>query len=384
MDYAFAPGQNDAYNDTMREMLRRRNFPDEALKTTLIDKPKTIKRVAEFFADLRSTVTTTPIGDLIIASHANDEGWLFIELDAKGSLRRPPGKDPKVNYDDLKDILTDPGDRLAKLRIPPILYRNADGTNAPIKLHIKGCRIGMAPKFVDALRQVLGKVVPLTAPKHFHVVDNRLPGLGLFEYLDYSFTVFSKTEIKKRSDIIERLQARSFALVDGTVVPDAAWDKWVPKKRFQQSKVPFDEEVDLGRKIGRLRKLPAMAEYRHETATFERGFKNPSAADFTLAGLRQRLANLDTFKPGWGFPTYEQYSYRSFDAFIEGFAWEPPAAGADPAMWKGSRHEYTVIIPVTQPASGKLIYNFFPSPGSTEKARHELREIDRTLFYSTP
>jgi len=51
----------------------------------------------------------------------------------------------------------------------------------------------------------------------------------------------------------------------------------------------------------------------------------------------------------------------------------------------GRQHEYTVLVPITDPpdlATGNLIFNFYPPAGSTVAAVENLMTSDSTMFYT--
>ena len=83
------------------------------------------------------------------------------------------------------------------------------------------------------LKEALGGVVPVTAPKHFHFVfpDKYPNGYGgMFEWMNYDFAIHSKTPLG-RPAIIAALKAKKYDFYDGTKVPDAWWNGWVPAAR---------------------------------------------------------------------------------------------------------------------------------------------------------
>lgn len=395
MDYAFAPG-GDKYDEALRTLLRDRKVKG-SFETTVLHDPARLKHVAAFFHELDVTVTTKPIGDLLLGSHANDRGWLDIDLDDAADLH--------VNFQLLKVILNDPV-RLAKLRIPPALYQTAQGANAPIKLHLKGCQIGSAQKLVDALKQVFGGVVPVTAPRHFYIAhpwrEEKTPDSpGTFEYLDYrTFSVLSKGELSP-SQVAADLRSRNPKLqfIDGTNVPDDLWAKVIPEKpTSNRHELTFSTQ--LGRKIRNRKTWPATGQYRwDEIPTFFTKV-NPAPGDDTLARLKAAVKASPQFQAGWGFPIHEQYGHNTPEKYVDAFNWTPTKEvknGQPVLTWHGSRYEYALLIPITLPPPsivgkgkkarvkfGKLIYNFYPRPASGLNAVNELHETDPLLFYTTP
>ena len=382
MDFAFAPG-GDAYDATVRQLLHDRKITG-SFDTTLIHDPTHIKDVSAFIKKVDTSVTAPPVGDLLIGSHANDRGWLKIDLDG--------GADLNVTYKLLKDVLANPS-RLAKVKIPPRLYTKPDKTNAPIKVHMKGCRIGLTPKLVDTLKQVFGGVVPVTACKGFHLVQH-WPRHGTFEYLDYSLRALSKTTLT-RAQVIDGLKKAKHEFFDATKIPDDIWDLWVPAS-LTKDRQDLTFSVKLGRTISRRTTLPATGQYRHDVVSYPLTILSPGPADKKLSGVLPALNRLPEFQPAWGFPMYEQFGYASPKDFFDGLDWTPTVS-TDRIVWNGSRHEYTMVIPITDPVPtiktvrrrkrvvfGKLFYNFYPVAGSRDSAINELLETNSDLFYTTP
>jgi len=354
-----------------------------------------VKTVADFLKDLDLlTASPKPVNDILITSHANDRGWLEIGLD---------GKAVHVKFKVLMDAVNDPARRM-RLRIDPSLYKNADGSMPAraTRILMRGCRIGEAPKFVDALKVTLGGAVQIVAPRFFHVLQpwdhitvirkKKIANyMGVYEFLGTNFKVSSPTALKA-AKVIEEMKKIGKKL-DGTDVDDH-WTDWVPTSLPKKQGLTVN--VPLGRTIDDVKVLPAKGEFRADVTTYPFTINNAQAADKTLAGLKAQLAAQPDFQPGWGspnftaYPMYEQYGYADVDEFFAGFTWTPPKKrGSDPFIWTGTRFDYTVILPVTNPATGNLIYNFFPPRGSTTLST--VFELDDTtsplfpkLFYVTP
>ena len=385
MDYGFSPG-GDAVDLQFRQLFADRVMAGAGgFDTTVIRGPT---HIAGFLDELATTSSVTkPVGDLLIASHANDGGWLEIGLDGSKAIN--------VRYADLLDVLADVG-RRARLRIPATLLATPPTT----RVLIRGCRIGEAPKFVDKLKEVLGNQAKVIAPRHFTAVQTRdrrnkrgvvTAIIGTFEYLAYGFKIVSKTALE-RPALLTAFRDRNPKFTEytgGTAkVADDLWDQWLPDKVGKgKQRIPF--EVQLGQTVDGLPTLPAVAEFRHETPPFGQQFTNSTAAQRTKAGLKAFLAARPDFQSTYGFPTYERYGFADFDKFFEGFEWTPSKkASANPFVWNGTRHVYTIIIPVCTPplkATGNaLIYNYFPVRTSSTAPIKMLDETDGRLFYTTP
>lgn len=396
MDYAFAPGSEPRLK--MLQQLLRDRTDGGALDTTLVTGPTT---VAEFLSDVEFDASKPkPTGDLLLGSHGNDTGWLQIDLDSAA--------DREVSYAVVKEAYANTGRRVS-LRIPPDFYTAPSG-QVPIRVLIRGCRVGQAPKFVDALKLLFGGQVPIVAPKHFFALApavktrrKKIVGrIGLFEHLSYSNQLISRDELT-RDKLVDAYRSKGFPQFDSTTanpnpIPDL-WDKWIPpKKGIGVGKPrPFSYRVSLGRTIDGLPTLSDnMGEFRHRTFKVVEPIANPPAAEKTEAGFKQKYATQPKFQANWGspplptgFPLHEQLGHKTFDDFFASFKWtRPKKDDADPFTWIGVRHEYNVVLPVVEPPmvgkDEKLIYNFFPPRGSGGTAFIELLESDGRLFYTTP
>jgi hypothetical protein len=387
VDHAWIPG-HDA-DSLMAKQLYRDRVLAPSLDTHVVDL-KTVKLLTDLYTELEFTSSVVkPIGDLLLISHGNDSGWMSLDLDSAAATT--------TSFQELKKIL-DPANvhRKTALRIPPTLYTTSAGTVGPTRVLLGGCRVGGAPKFVDALKDVLGGVLPIVAPKHFHMFSPRIRRLskkkflllGTYEFLCYAFGAISTTPLG-RTDLKKALHDNpKNVTIDGHPVPDASWEGWLPKTLPRgMGKFAMPVTVPLGRKIEKQTTI-SPGQFRHQPGKYTVRFPNPTAAQRTQAGLKAGLAAHATMQPAWGFPEYEQYGHDTFDEFFASFTWTRPKKNLDPQVWTGLRHEYLVLVPITSivPADkGKLLYNFFPPrTGSTLTAIKELDETDPRLFYRTP
>jgi hypothetical protein len=395
VDYAFAPGQESRLK-MLQQLLRDRADPPSKLDTKLIETAG-VTTVTDFLRQV-DTTESLPTGDLILGSHGNDTGWLEIDIDALAPRA--------VDYAVVKAIWDDVA-RRNRLRIPPDMYTNAQNQREPVRVLIKGCRVGQAPKFVDGLAMVFGGKIPVIAPKHFYAVrpifktrkKKIIAQLGSFEHLVYSNEIVSPTAMK-RAALLAAFRARGFQQYDATSttpspIPDL-WDTWLPTaENLGPGKRPIDYTVSLGRKIEKFTTLGGMAEFRHLTPRFNVPIKNPPAAVKTKAGFKAALAARPDFQPGWGptgFPVYEQWGHKTFDAFFDSLTWTPPPPkkfNSNPYIWVGTRHEYNVLLPVVKPPmtgkpADRLIYNYFPPRAGSGTAFIELLESEAGLFYLSP
>jgi hypothetical protein len=397
VDYAFAPG-TDPDIKRLQQLLRDRVKSASGLDTKLIEMAG-VTTVTDFLRDV-DTTEPLPTGDLILGSHGNDTGWLEIDMDALAPSA--------VSYQVLTDIWNDVS-RRNRLRIPPDMYTTAQNQREPVRVLIKGCRVGQAPKFVDGLTMVFGGKIPVIAPKHFFGVRqiSKTRGkklaptvLGSFEHLSYSNEVVAPTAMK-RADLLAAFRAKGFQQYDATSttpspIPDL-WDTWLPKtaKNLGLGKRPISYTVSLGRTLEKHKTLTDMGQFRHLVPRITYRIANPPASVKTRAGFKTSIAARPEFQPGWGptgFPVYEQWGHATFDEFFDSFVWTPPPAkkfNSDPFIWVGTRHEYNILLPVVEPpmtgkAADRLIYNYFPPRGGSGSAFIELLESEAGLFYLSP
>jgi hypothetical protein len=350
-----------------------------------------VKLLTDLYPELEFTSTVAkPIGDLLLISHGNDTGWMSLDLDSAAGTT--------TTYAELKTIL-DPANvhRKTALRIPPTLYTPTGGTPGPTRVLLGGCRVGKAPKFVDALKDVLGGVVPIVAPRHFHMYSplirrqktpRRNIFMGTYEFLCYAFEATSLTPLDQDGLLKAMHDNPKNLTIDGNAIPPATCKAWLGKN-FHAARGTFDMpvKVPLGRKIATQTTL-SPGQLRHVPGTYTVRLTNPTADQRTLAGLRTTLSQYPAMQPAWGFPEYEQYGHDTFDQFFKSFTWTASGPKTNPVVWVGSREDYLMLVPVTSmlPADkGKLFYNFFPPRGSTTlSAFKELDETDSRLYYRTP
>jgi len=400
VDYAFAPGSKPELKK-LQQLLRDRTDPSATpvLDTKLIDSPG-VTTIREYLT-LVDTTEPLPTEDLVLGGHGNNTGSISIDLDALAPN--------DLTYQALKDAFDDTT-RRNRLIIPADMYTTSSGQRAPVRVLLKGCRIGQQPKYVDGLKVVFGGKIPVIAPRHFEFVgaiqktrDKKVIGqIGSIEYLMYSNELVSPTELK-RPALVTAYKTHGFTQSDGTTAFPDLWDKkWIPKdisKGKRALRRAFN--VSLGRDLDKgLTTTDSAGEFRHSATPWPIPITNPTAAAKTLSGFKAALAAQPKFQSGWGptgFPVHEQLgplnldgSPTTFDQFFASYTWTPPKdKNSDPFIWTGVRHVYNVLLPVVElPMTGavadRLIYNFFPPRGSGKPSFIELLESNAGLFYLSP
>lgn len=390
MDVAWVPG-GDPDSLLAKQLYMDRVDAASSLDTQLVTVKS--KQLTDVITEVDTSPTfAKPLADLILVSHGNDTGWLKIDLDS--------APDTSITYQVLRAILDDPNPaRRTALRLPSSLYQKPDGSPAATRIVLAGCRVGGAPKFVDAFKQVLGGHVPIVASRYLHEFSatvRRFRGrkppqlLGTFEFLSYGFSANSLKPMEV-DPLIAALKGNPLNVFkDGTAVPVARWKPWlkgVPLDRF--GKFPVRLSVALGQTVVDQKQL-SPANLRHLPTKYVVHLKNPSAADKTLAGLKTKMQADPTCQTTYPFPMWEQYGNASFDELFDSFKWTSEDGkakdGSPQVTWTGRRHEYVLLIPVTEPVDGgNLIFNFFPPRGSTTaSAVIGINDSDPKLFYRTP
>ena len=345
MDYGFAPG-TDGYGQFAQKMFAAR----DGTTLTRVKKKPTFER---FIEQLRMDPDSDlPAGNLLTASHASDDGWLLLPLDDQTTAGR-------IDYEKLQGVAT-----RGTIEIPDTVLDQAVGMPA---LHMKGCLIGTARPFLKLLKTAVGGVT-VTAPKHFHALKG--VKTGVFEFMAYSHTVSSPIP-SSRPAIIALFKANK-KLVDiaGQRVPDEAWELLLPKRITRgKTKIP-PNVLTLGQKVADYTRLTDLAgEFRYRIETFPTT-EFPGRADVTgeterITLLTDFLASEPDFKTSHEYPVYERLGFDDLASFIKGYKWTAGVKG-DVLSITGSRHIYTCLVPITDPAvkdEKRLIFNFYRAGG---------------------
>ena len=211
---------------------------------------KTTGTLEAFLGDLTDAFRATrPVPEIIIASHAAESGWLSIAL--------LDGVENEVQWDALAGAGT-------RLNIPAEALKDPSAVLHPAVVRIRGCRIGIAPKFVDKLKQALklAHVSKIVAPKHFQGAGTwrDLQGVivGRTESLAYCFESYSLANVigsfmsdtgVPRTTVVQEFSGDSHQRFDGTPVPGTQWLQWL-------------QRASVGRTVEKGRKYIARLPYR--------------------------------------------------------------------------------------------------------------------------
>jgi hypothetical protein len=375
--YAFSPLARDAYERSVRRVLQNRQGTELVNRRGVVTVEGFIDHLENHSSVLR------PVDDLLIASHANDRGFLQIDLD-----REPRGA-PRRAFTDPEELID--ADLRDTVDLPAAL------TNPGSIFYIRGCKIGQDVRFLNLFHAALGGGVTVNAPIFFHYAG--LAGqIGAYEAFLYDFQHVRLDPFETRDDVIAAFDAAGLTLVDGTVVPNAAWAGWVPR-RFNAKKLDIPGLVPLGQQLGSRRTLEIKRRYAHDIDTY--------TYDITVTGgpvpggqaareqlLRQVLTNDQNFDPAHPYPVYERHDRLGFtsaardpctdpDDFVDSFKWRFRVRGSVLTA-TGTRHRYTIGPPVTHPGSGNLVFNFYPDASSSVPLVRQVTDSDADYFTEVP
>ena len=317
-----------------------------------------------------SPAVARPIDDALLGAHANSEGWIFIPMF--------PGQAGPTNFETLVATLANPA---RSISIPDAVIGHNAGDPIAHNVHFKGCNIGKARPFLVKLKEAFGDNVNVTAPKHFHGVYQHT-SYGVWEYMAYEFIIRRPTNFPNRGDCVAAFQAAGFAFVDGNPVPDEDWERWIPRRIRRTKKVAI--VGDLGVALGRRSTIGIERQFRVDRFPFRWAIRYPAAGDVPAPAGRQAafeasVEDDERMDAAHAYPWYERLGYASFADFIAGYRWSHSISGRV-LKTRGNRTGYTIVIPVTDPATGHLIFNFHPNAGSPHAPIAGLDETDPLYF----
>lgn len=371
-DYALAPGATD-YDKDMARLL------DDRTQTIRLQ-GFLVNSLRGFLGALKDNEAIThPIRHLVVASHANPEGYLFLQLDT--------GDPGVITYEDLetaekaRSLVVD-----AKLLEP----RPKDGSGnrvAPAFL-FRGCRIGATLPYLKKLKAALGGNLTVIAPKHFHMVG-RYAKQGSVEYMRYNFALNRPRALRKPLEAARAFKAAGFTLIDGKPVPDKSWPLWIPEKDFGKT---GDKDVPA-RVLSPVTKkrewIPGMFRHRFRRLLDKDGsfalMKDPGTEAGRKKAARDEMVQLAIYQGTHPFPAYVRYGYKTLDEFMDGWTWTfKYEASSHTLFYNATRHEYVVSRPVVDPATNQLILNYYPGRKAkkTAKPLEMLDPADARFFAS--
>lgn len=219
-DLAFVPGTS-SFDEQLKNVMRHR-------PATVLFADAAVTSLRGFIAALgRSDQVTHPIRHLLLGSHANPEGLLFMQLDL--------GDAGHITYEQLEEAV-----RSRRLEVAPELLeprpQDTNGQNVAAHVHIHGCRIGMAPPYLRKLKEALGNRCPVIAPKYFQAAAQHVRPAGYLEYLAYSFSIARPTRFRNRAAAITAFAGAGLTRYDGTLVAPRSWSDWIAERMTATSR----------------------------------------------------------------------------------------------------------------------------------------------------
>jgi hypothetical protein len=385
MDFGFAPApKKDQHSADLRSMFELR------ANTRLIKVARGITSVRGFIQHLSTASSVArPVGDLLLGMHANDEGELKIPLFAG------QGGD-WAKFEALETSLSDPKKSIA---IPDATIGFTAGDPITHALHLKGCNIGLAPKFLVKLKEALGGNVNVTAPKFFHGTTPEPQ--GAFEYLGYYFALrrpdlFIDPTTKKpdRAKALSEFDTAQFPLIDNSIVPTADWAKIIPAN--PNAEIRKHVTSKLGTSFGKRTTVKTPWQYRVTpidfgpwTVPFPDAASVPRNLSDQLLELEIHLKTDKRFQTTHPFPQWEREGFANLISFVSGYTWHCVPRGAS-LVCNGRRFMFIVVVAVNDPATrpqngiftdGNLLFNFYPKPSSGLSAITNAIEVTNTNFF---
>lgn len=327
-----------------------------ARNNTTLQTPTGATSIEDFFDYLKNSSLTAD--DLVVGSHASDEGFLMIALDAIHNTL-------PVSYEDVDAV-----DTSGTIHIPAGI-RGADTS-----FHFKGCAIGSDDSlpFLTLLKSALDNPKQVTAPKFFHGLYE-IRGTGVFEFMGHNYRILDKDGFTKRDDLVTAFinAVPPLTRLDGTSVPDADIKKWVRRglalKPAHSDKKPIPFPVKIVPQTGGRDAIgdpPAECRSRREEYTYQldTGSAPPAGLAARIAAMRPFLEAEPDEQSTHAYPIYKRLHYASFDDFFDNQVWTVTLNGTV-QNWVGTHFVYTLVIPVVKPGTtDELIFNFYPASGA--------------------
>ena len=390
-NFGFVAGDNPAYRIA-------KGLFQNTTNTELIPDSKTRSTISDLLNHLEVTTTITkPIENILLATHGSNEGWFELGLDFNT---------PKNTHFD--DLTAAESAKSIFIKAPLI-----DPTLPPITVQFHGCRIGQVDVFMDQLKKTFGGNVLVSAPKVFDSVavhtltpakrrGGRRPKaqtVAFMESLVYDFTVVVKDKFTKKADLVtafhDKAQAGNFELMDSTPPPDDWWNDWIPT-RIHQKKFTTQVKVPYGQTLQPIKKdsFPTEVVYAYRQRTFQifdtQLPSAPSKESDRKDILRDKLNNL----PEHPFPIHKRFGYESVDDFLDNITvprvTKVKKNGVSGFRFNGVRHEYSLKVPVTDPATiptgqtnpitANLVFDYYPLKSSGIAAVETIVFSDGPLF----
>ena len=210
-DHGFAPGggPDPATPGAAGQQARIRALLQRRPSTQLHEIPQTVH---DFIEVIRTDPDELPIGNALIGSHANSEGFVFIEMfadQAKVVATTQPGQS---DFEVLQATVDLRSSRTVNQDDPNLWSR---GNHF---VHFIGCNIGKVTKFMNKFKETLA-ANQLTAPNHFHGLTYLKKDANLYEFMAYEFKVFREDHFPNRTALIDAFKAGGFEMLNDQPPP---------------------------------------------------------------------------------------------------------------------------------------------------------------------
>lgn len=365
--------------------------------TKVIHRPSSLRATRQFIEFLTANGppdVEKPIDNVLLGSHAVTKALMYLPM--------YPGQSHKTDYETLVETLAD---STKSVVFPPGLFKSTP--ESPGFIHFRGCNIGRFPTFLRKLKQAFGNAHEVSAPKHFHGISTNA-AVGVWEYMAYEFRVNAKTPFRKphptdpkrtvpdREALIAAFLAKNYELIgpppgasDGRVT-EAMYRDWIPSNITRSAS--SSRVWQLGTTIAKMSTLKIPIDFKVETGTYDHvadidPFPDPSDRE---AAFKENLKADDVMQPDYGgagleFPMYVRTDHADADEFVDGYEWTLTHP-KNTTLLKGAgrRTEYTLRVPIVDPATDQLRFNFYPAPGVGVGPIIQLVENDSTYFGFTP
>jgi hypothetical protein len=372
-DIACVPRSGGDFSTRWKQLLDvRRHVADPRPRVPMTTVLFPMDTIEAFVRKLRGAATS-PLRDVLLATHGWASGWLDIPArDGSGG----------TSYEDLAAALKTGALQVNEnLLIPPLKVGGKPQNRA---FHIRGCRVGLAEPFMKAFKAALGGNFVVTAPKHWSFVSTFSDPFGHFEYLKYSFSMRRPTPFKDKVEAIKAFQRRGFTWTDGTRVPNDRWRVWIPddvERHRRPIQEPFANPVSS-------RGFPLETDFQHSEEELIGGAGDIPLNEIgpdpgTKAGQRTAYATylakkFPTYREDHPFPMWQRYELRSMDELMSTF--DPQLVwSANKVTVRTISHFYEVRRPVVSMRTGALLMNYYPVVPSAEPVE-TLNVNDETLF----
>ncbi|HET9664992.1 MAG TPA: hypothetical protein VFP00_12265 [Burkholderiales bacterium] len=368
-DYAFVPGTSP-FDRQMANVLTARP------QTIRVTEP-TIDSLTSFIRSLGRAQATAPIRHIIISSHANNQGVLFMKLDLLAA--------GEIHYEALEAAAT-----AKSLAIDPAWLmprpKDASGVDVAALFLVRGCRIGTVPAYLRKLREALGGTLSVVAPKHFHVAAQLSAPAGFVEYMQYGWGLSRPQRIRNRTEVIRAFQAGGFTRIDGTPVPATAWDGFIPRNPHGGERQTVNARV-VNPVLNRRETIPAEFRFKERRPwDAEQSFAlatDPGTLTGRKAAVQAELERVyPQYLPRHPYPAYTRWGFSSMQEFMDGFTWTfryDPTSGT--LYYTATRADYTVLQPVVDLATNRLFLNYYPSTSAGTVL--ELLSVTDARFFAT-